>query len=353
MESLKNSKIIILKNNRKIRSGDANTMNTKKELISVNIEDIQKENKSESKIEINNNFEKNNKTLRNIIENAFFTQLSEIKVKLLDFENDPKKLPLIDLIELTLLNQNVSISKFKEFGYGLYVFFLYLINLLVTFGILLIFAFHYIYCIFFKYYRDYEDKYSLFFDYNILTLVSGVQIIRFRKYFIKTYGKIKFLEKYENFDVIYKEYFYAGTIVLIAIFLINFCFLLYLKRDYKAYKKDNPERKDFSLILSGKDVPYIKEKISLKDKNIDIKEKIKETEKEILDKLKKQNININGKLDIIFTLKLSDYYEKMENLISEYSEKDIISYKINKKKCCCFSCCCLCKIFYCCCKKKI
>ena len=100
-------------------------------------------------------------------------------------------------------------------------------------------------------------------------------------------------------------------------------------------------------------MPYIKEKISLKDKNINKKKKIKETEKEILDKLKKQNININGKLDIIFTLKLSGYYEKIENLIFEYSEKDIISYKINKKKCCCFSFCCLCEIFYCCCKKKI
>ena len=55
-------------------------------------------------------------------------------------------------------------------------FFLYLINLLVTFGVLLILAFYYIYCIFYKYYQELEIECSLFFECNILSLASGVQI---------------------------------------------------------------------------------------------------------------------------------------------------------------------------------
>ena len=120
------------------------------------------------------NFAENNITIRNIIDNALFQQLSEINVKLLNFDqslserlykNEGKMLPKIDFIDFTLLNQGVSISKFQKYGFGLYVFFLYLINLLVIFGVLFIFALHYMYCIFYKYYRDYEDYYSFFFDY--------------------------------------------------------------------------------------------------------------------------------------------------------------------------------------------
>ena len=100
----------------------------------------------------------------------------------------------IDLIEYTLLNEGDSISEFKQFGFGIYVFFLYLINLLITFGLLLIFGFYYMYCIFFKYYKDVEEDFSAFFDYDILSLVSGSQIIKFRKYYILNFGEEEFLK---------------------------------------------------------------------------------------------------------------------------------------------------------------
>ena len=75
-------------------------------------------------------------------------------------------------------------------------------------------------CIFYNYYREYEEEYSFFFDYNILSLVSGVQIIKFRKYFIDYIYEYydEFKDNYYYFDVIYKEYLYTGTIVFIIAF---------------------------------------------------------------------------------------------------------------------------------------
>ena len=110
------------------------------------------------------------------------------------FNSKGKVHPKIDTIEISLLNQSVYLSKLKEYGYGIYVFFLYLLNLIFTFGILLIFAFYYIYYIFYKYYDELEDKeeYLLFEDYNLLSIVSGVQIIKFRKYYINKFGKEDF-----------------------------------------------------------------------------------------------------------------------------------------------------------------
>ena len=237
-------------------------------------------NENKKKDEINKGeFVENNVFMRNVIDNALFSQLSEINVKLLDFSENvssriygigEKIIPKIDFIEFTLLNQNVSISELKKYGFGLYVFFLYLRCLLITFGVMFIFALHYIYRIFFKFYREYEDEYSVFFDFNILSLVSGVQLIKFRKYYTEVYGKEAFLENYEYFDVIYKEYLFTGTLVFIVAFLINFGFLLYLLKVYKIYRIENPEIKNYTLIISGKDLAQESDLIDINDENINI-----------------------------------------------------------------------------------
>ena len=280
-------------------------------------------------------FSDNNITMRNIIESALFSQLSEIKVFLLDFESNVsdriynsqgKILPKIDFVELSLLNQGTNISEFKKYGFGLYVFFLYLINILVTFGVLLIFTFYYIYCIFYKYYQDLEIDCSLFFECNILSLASGVQIKKFRNYYIATYGKEAFLEKYENFDVIYKEYFFTGTILFFVAFLINFSYIIYLQNVYKSYKKENPEINSYTLILSGKSLPFIDIEDDIQDK----KEKIKIEIKKLL--------NVKNDVDINFTWKLSEFHEKMEELKEKRNEQIKLQHRIKKGSCLC--CCC-------------
>ena len=203
------------------------------EVIPVTTENL--EVKEDLGIKIDNLAEKNI-DIRNIIDKTLFSQLSDIKVFLLDFENDVSKklykvnkkiLPKIEYFELNLLNQGVNISEFKKYGFGLYIFFLYLISLLVTFGLLVIFAFHYIYCIFYKYYQDLKVECSPFFECNILSLASGVQIIKFRRYIIEKFGKKAFLDNYKDFDVIYKEYIYSGVIVFVVVFLINFSYILF------------------------------------------------------------------------------------------------------------------------------
>ena len=115
---------------------------------------------------------------------------------------------------------------------------------------------------------------------------------------------------------------------------------MYLRRDYKNHKIKNPEIKDYSLIISGKDLPYIKN--DERDEE-EIKNKILQ---EIDFKKSEEIDNIN------FTLKLSDYYEKIENLISLNTENYKITYKINNRKCCFYFCYCSCEVFYCCCKDK-
>ena len=176
------------------------------------------------------------------------------------------------------------------------------------------------YNIFYRYYRDYKEEYSIF-NYNILSLVSGVQIIRFRKYYIDLYGKEKFLVDYKDFDVIYKEYIFTGTIFFVIAFLINFSFVLYLQKIYKLYRIENPEIKNYTLILSGKDVPFIKygendneEKFGINDKRIAIKNKL-------LNELNVKDADIN------FTFKLSEYYEKME----EFTKLKLTSICFNIK----------------------
>ena len=163
-------------------------------------------------------------------------------------------------------------------------------------------------------------------------MASGVQIKKFRKYYIETFGKKAFLDKYKNFDVIYKEYFFTGIIIFIIAFIINFCYIIYLQKVYKLYKKDNPEIKSYSLILSGKNLPFIDtendigyDKEAIKSKKIDIK-------KEIQNLLNIKNVDIN------FTLKLSEYHEKIEELIEKGNKKIELQHIIKKGGCLC--CCC-------------
>ena len=288
-----------------------------------------------------NQFIEKNLSIKNIVDNALFSQLSYINVKLVyyfgkNFDSRKKgnPLPKIDNVDIKLLNQNVEISEFQKFGFGLYVFFLYLKCLLITFLVLAVFVFHYMYNIFFDYYKDYEDEFSFYSDYNLLTLVTGSQILRFRKYIIEIYGQETFLEKYKDFDVFYKEYLITGTVIFIIAFIINFIFLLYIQRVYKQYSIENPEIKNYSLILSGKEVPSPKAPI----------EQPNQLKNYILHQFHIKNAEVN------FTLKLSDYYEKMEKHI----KLTIKQNKIKRNNCCCDCCCCLCEIcFNCCyCKKK-
>ena len=164
------------------------------------------------------------------------------------------------------------------------------------------------YNIFYKYYRDYEEEYSIF-DYNILSLVSGVQIIRFRKYYIDLYGKEEFLLNYKDFDVIYKEYLITGTIIFIIAFLINFSFVLYLQKIYKLHRIENPEIKNYTLILSGKDVPFVKYEEMENDENNEINDKKTAIKNQLLNELNVRDADIN------FTLKLSEYYKKTSYIL--------------------------------------
>ena len=301
------------------------------------------------------NFVENNISLKEIINNALFTQLSEMKVNLVDSESQSiykskkKSLPKIDYIEFNLLSQGIGISQFKKYGYGIYVFFLYLINKIITFGLLMIFAFYYIYQIFFKYYQDFEAECDVFFECNILSLASGVQIRKFRNYYISKHGKKAFLKKYENFDVLYKEYLFPGTTILIIIFIIDFIYIIFLKRSYKAYKDENPEINNYSLILSGKNLPCLSTKNIIEDKNNIEKEK-ERIKDDIINKL---NVNPKNISYINFTLQMKDYYEKMEELDEKKGEKIKIQHHRKKnKKCYCEHFLTFRGFWYCCCNRK-
>ena len=90
---------------------------------------------------------------------------------------------------------------------------------------------------FLKYYQDLEVDCSLFFECDILSLASGVQIIKFRRYYIQEHGKQEFLRNYKNFDVIYKEYIHIGVTCFVIAFLINFSYILYSMKVFREYKK--------------------------------------------------------------------------------------------------------------------
>ena len=228
------------------------------------------------------------------------------------------------------------------------------------------------YCVFSKYYPHFEDEYSYFSDYNILTLVSGVQIIRYRKYYIDKYGKDEFLKKYKNFDVFYKEYIYSGIILFIIVFLVNFFLIIYMIRTYQSYKLENEE--NYSLILSGKieqnklerDITnpnYTENNTLSKTKTREIIEKYKKIDDKNFEEEKRQSIEKEKKdliikelsindVDINFTFELSEYYETINEINSLEKEIDFLNYRITKNKCCCccLCCCCFCgKCFGCCC----
>ena len=107
-----------------INTDNQNQNNSKTQII-----DIPQNNKEEKeKGERNINYLETNISVKNIVDDALFTQLSEINVKLLDFNKYSnegkivKTLPKIDYVEIKLLNQNVSISELKTFGFGLLFF---------------------------------------------------------------------------------------------------------------------------------------------------------------------------------------------------------------------------------------
>ena len=260
--------------------------------------------------QINNNdddFIENNVNYKSIVNDALQTQLSYINVIILNKKNE---IPKIDYIEYKLLDQSFKISQFKEFGYGLYVFFLYLLNLLISYGILLIFCFCYIVDIFFEYYKKVKDEMNEYYYYDILTLTSGSQVIKFRKFYIENYGENEFLKKYQNFDVFYIKY---GIYYFIASYFINIIFMLYLRKDYQKFKIENPEINDYTLILSG-------EKINFDNKN--------ENEGDLLKN--KKTLKINGKIfevdDVTYTYKSSEYFENLKKLNE------------NNENCCCYKC---------------
>jgi hypothetical protein len=121
--------------------------------------------------------------------------------------------------------------------------------------------------------------------------------------------------------------------------------LLYLLKTYKLFKIKNPEIKNYTLILSGKDVSYINDNELQNDENTIINDKKTAAKNKILKTLNVKDADVN------FTFKLFKYYEKMEEMINLRGDKYKIQYRISKNKCCCYACCCLCSSCFCCCCK--
>ena len=306
-------------------------------------------NKPEGKEDKKSPYLENNIKLRDMIENALFSQLSEIKVKFMYAGDDPYALPIfknpniknhlpkIHNIELTLLNQDEPISEFKKYGYGIYMFFHYIKIILITFLILLIFAAIYIYNIFFNFYRKYEEEYSLIYDSNLLLIITGTQIIRFREFYIEIYGKEAFLKKFKNFDVFYKEYLISFFIIFGTAILYNIIMIIISYRDYRKFKSPGN-----TLILSGSDEP---DEIIEKDPDINKIEsseennnnsnnnkKIKITKTKIYSEEEiKEKIGIKENIEIQFTKKCSQYYECLEELDELYEKISLLEYKNSKK----------------------
>ena len=121
--------------------------------------------------------------------------------------------------------------------------------------------------------------------------------------------------------------------------------MLYLQKVYKIYEIENPEIKNYSLIISGNGIPFINDEIK-KEENAPINSIEDSIKNKILKELDVKEADIN------FTLKLSKYYEKMEKFTILKNKKYYLHYKINRSKCCCHGCCCFCsKCFCCCCSK--
>ena len=332
----------------------------------------QQKEKKEGELKKPSKYMKNNTKLRDIVENAIFSQLSKINIKFKNSgdnsDNKPKynkysgnHLPKIYNIELTLLSQNDSISEFKKYGYGIYQFFYYLIILLITLGIILVFAGFYIYNIFFNFYQKYKEEYTLIYDSNLLLVISGTQIIRFRDFYIEIYGKKDFLEKFKYFDVFYQEYYFSFYLLFGLVILFNFINIIISYRDYQKFKPDDSS--NYNLILSGSDEPD--EEIVQEVQEVNIFENIenseeKNKEKKIIKKTKvfteneiKKKIKVQSNIQIKYTKKCSDYYENLEKINKLDEKLSIAEYRIHKDKCCChticgFTCCCLCSCCFCC-----
>ena len=80
-------------------------------------------------------------------------------------------------------------------------------------------------------------------------------------------------------------------------------------RTYKIFRIENPEIKNYTLILRGKDVP----KINSEEANEEIETM---NDKKIAMKNKLMNLLNVKDVDINFTFKLFKYYEKMEEMNS-------------------------------------
>ena len=135
------------------------------------------------------------------------------------------------------------------------------------------------------------------------------------------------MENYKDFDVIYKEYLFTGTLVFIIAFLFNFIFSIYLQRVYKLYRIENPEIKNYTLILSGEEVPFIDKTKIRNEEIISINDERTAKKNEILKLLDVKDADIN------FTFKLSEYYQKMDKFNKKRNKKYKLQYKINRNKC--------------------
>ena len=113
-----------LDNNNNINSQRINLHDEKSPHNSdANIIEVRNETQKNNQAIKIDNFAENNKSIRNIMDNALFSQLSKIKVKLLNFTSnlstqiyntEGKILPKIDTIDFILFHQNTSISELKN-----------------------------------------------------------------------------------------------------------------------------------------------------------------------------------------------------------------------------------------------
>ena len=101
--------------NRVIRFNDGQNINSSSQIIPINTPENNEMKKD--------NYVENNITIRNIIDNALLSQLSEINVKLLDldenfahhlYKSELNILPKIDTVEINLLKQSTNIAQFKN-----------------------------------------------------------------------------------------------------------------------------------------------------------------------------------------------------------------------------------------------
>ena len=94
-------------------------------------------------------------------------------------------------------------------------------------------------------------------------------------------------------------------------------------------------------------MPYLKEKDIINNTKEQIEEKKGRIKRKILSELLD-----NKKADIFFTLKLSEYYEKIEKLVKKRKKLVKLQHYIDYKGCFYKKLCCCCGICFCCCCSK-